>query len=109
MATNGGTTRMHRALDRAVQWRELVVNPADGVDLMPCTVRRHASSTRFAGRVRAGGGQAGRQNPSRRLRPCVAHWCPGRDSNPYNLAVTSPSSWRVYQFHHLGTWPADFT
>ena len=36
-------------------------------------------------------------------------WCPGRDSNPYNLAVTSPSSWRVYQFHHLGTWPADFT
>lgn len=29
-------------------------------------------------------------------------WCPGRDSNPYNLAVTSPSSWRVYQFHHLG-------
>jgi integrase len=24
---------LHRALDRAVQWRQLVVNPADGVDL----------------------------------------------------------------------------
>src|ERR1700682_2652983 len=29
-------------------------------------------------------------------------WCRGRDLNPYGLAATSPSSWRVYLFHHLG-------
>ena len=28
--------------------------------------------------------------------------CPGQDSNLHTLASTSPSSWRVYQFHHLG-------
>lgn len=28
--------------------------------------------------------------------------CPGQDLNLHDLAVTSPSSWRVYQFHHLG-------
>src|ERR1700682_6359573 len=25
-------------------------------------------------------------------------WCRGRDLNPYGLAATSPSSWRVYLF-----------
>ena len=29
-------------------------------------------------------------------------WCPGQDSNLHVLANTSPSSWRVYQFRHLG-------
>ena len=29
-------------------------------------------------------------------------WCPGRDSNSHGLAPTTPSKWRVYQFHHLG-------
>ncbi len=28
--------------------------------------------------------------------------CPGQDSNLHTLTSTSPSSWRVYQFHHLG-------
>lgn len=28
--------------------------------------------------------------------------CPEQDSNLHTLASTSPSSWRVYQFHHLG-------
>ncbi len=28
--------------------------------------------------------------------------CPGQDSNLHILKDTSPSSWRVYQFHHLG-------
>ena len=28
--------------------------------------------------------------------------CPGRDSNSHGLAPTTPSKWRVYQFHHLG-------
>lgn len=28
--------------------------------------------------------------------------CPGRDSNLHAETGTSPSSWRVYQFHHLG-------
>jgi hypothetical protein len=36
-------------------------------------------------------------------------WCPGRDLNPYSLAATSPSSWRVYQFHHLGKFITDHT
>ena len=29
--------------------------------------------------------------------------CPEEDSNLHGLAATSPSSWRVYQFHHLGS------
>ena len=29
-------------------------------------------------------------------------WCRGGDLNPYDLLVTSPSSWRVYLFRHLG-------
>ncbi len=28
--------------------------------------------------------------------------CPGRDLNPYKLALTAPSKLRVYQFHHPG-------
>ena len=32
----------------------------------------------------------------------LAFMCPGLDSNQHTLASTSPSSWRVYQFHHLG-------
>ena len=28
--------------------------------------------------------------------------CPGQDSNLHIRTDTSPSSWRVYQFHHLG-------
>ena len=28
--------------------------------------------------------------------------CPEQDSNLHTVAGTSPSSWRVYQFHHLG-------
>ncbi len=28
--------------------------------------------------------------------------CPRGDSNSYSITTTSPSSWRVYQFHHLG-------
>lgn len=29
-------------------------------------------------------------------------WCPGRDLNSHDLAATTPSRWRVCQFHHLG-------
>ena len=29
-------------------------------------------------------------------------WCPGLDSNQHGIAPTTPSRWRVYQFHHLG-------
>jgi hypothetical protein len=29
-------------------------------------------------------------------------WCRGGDSNPDRLTPTTPSRWRVYQFHHLG-------
>ncbi len=28
--------------------------------------------------------------------------CPEQDSNLHVLANTTPSKWRVYQFHHLG-------
>src|SRR6267143_1814784 len=28
--------------------------------------------------------------------------CPGRELNPYKLALTAPSKLRVYQFHHPG-------
>jgi hypothetical protein len=28
--------------------------------------------------------------------------CPGQDLNLHTLAGASPSSWCVYQFHHLG-------
>ena len=31
-------------------------------------------------------------------------WCRGGDSNSYRLSPTTPSRWRVYQFHHLGLW-----
>ena len=30
-------------------------------------------------------------------------WCRGGDLNSYGLSPTTPSRWRVYQFHHLGT------
>ena len=36
-------------------------------------------------------------------------WCRGRDSNPYELALTAPSKQRVYQFHHLGRGERDST
>ncbi len=29
-------------------------------------------------------------------------WCRGGDLNSYELTLTTPSRWRVYQFHHLG-------
>lgn len=32
----------------------------------------------------------------------VLYLCPGQDSNLHPVIGTSPSSWRVYQFHHLG-------
>ncbi len=38
------------------------------------------------------------KRPQKNLRPL----CPEQDSNLHTLASTSPSSWRVYQFHHLG-------
>ena len=28
--------------------------------------------------------------------------CPGEDSNLHGPKATTPSRWRVYQFHHLG-------
>ena len=28
--------------------------------------------------------------------------CPGEDLNLHSLSATTPSRWRVYQFHHLG-------
>lgn len=31
--------------------------------------------------------------------------CPGLDSNQHSLSATTPSKWRVYQFHHLGKGP----
>ena len=34
------------------------------------------------------------------FRSCVV--CPGLDSNQHALSSTTPSRWRVYQFHHLG-------
>ena len=37
----------------------------------------------------------------RRPRP-LPKWCRGRDLNPHRLTPTTPSRWRVYQFHHLG-------
>ena len=35
--------------------------------------------------------------------------CPGRDLNPYKLALTAPSKLRVYQFHHPGEGEAILT
>jgi hypothetical protein len=35
--------------------------------------------------------------------------CPGRDLNPYKLALTAPSKLRVYQFHHPGKGEGDCT
>ena len=32
---------------------------------------------------------------------CV-EWCRRRDSNSHGLSPTTPSRWRVYQFHHFG-------
>ncbi len=40
----------------------------------------------------------------RRPRP-KPKWCRGRDLNPHRLTPTTPSRWRVYQFHHLGRNP----
>ena len=34
--------------------------------------------------------------------PIESLWCRRGDSNSHSLAATSPSSWRVYQFHHVG-------
>ena len=31
-----------------------------------------------------------------------ASLCPVLDSNQHNLAITTPSRWRVYQFRQLG-------
>ncbi len=36
------------------------------------------------------------------LLPLISAWCRGRDSNSHRLSPTTPSRWRVYQFHHLG-------
>jgi hypothetical protein len=35
-----------------------------------------------------------------RIRSNSGQWCSGGDLNPQGLAPTSPSSWRVCQFHH---------
>ena len=38
-------------------------------------------------------------------KPTEYQWvsrCPEQDSNLHTVTGTSPSSWRVYQFHHLG-------
>ncbi len=37
-------------------------------------------------------------------KPCKNYkvWCPGQDSNLHAFDGASPSSWCVYQFHHLG-------
>jgi hypothetical protein len=29
-------------------------------------------------------------------------WCRRRESNSHGLSPTTPSRWRVYQFHHFG-------
>lgn len=36
-------------------------------------------------------------------------WCREGDLNPYLLAETSPSSWRVYLFRHLGVRKSNYT
>ena len=43
-------------------------------------------------------------NPLNDERPPLSRkaLCPVLDSNQHNLAVTTPSRWRVYQFHQLG-------
>ena len=52
--------------------------------------------------AKRGGGQRGGQMPPETRVLNTESECRGRDSNPYSVAATSPSSWRVYQFHHLG-------
>ena len=32
--------------------------------------------------------------------------CPRQESNLHELMLTTPSKWRVYQFHHLGSFAA---
>ena len=49
--------------------------------------------------------------PKSQIRGAKAHAegsCPGRDLNPYKLALTAPSKLRVYQFHHPGKGDGDF-
>src|SRR5262249_1888434 len=40
--------------------------------------------------------------------PLRLSWCPGLDSNQHPIAGTRPSTWRVYQFHHLGRRAPEF-
>lgn len=35
------------------------------------------------------------------------YWCPEQDSNLHIHKETTPSKWRVYQFHHLGNGSAN--
>lgn len=32
----------------------------------------------------------------------INFWCRRRDSNSHDQLATTPSRWRVYQFHHFG-------
>src|SRR3972149_4853689 len=74
----------------------------------------HSGEGRPGGDGDPGGGGGGRPRPRRRAPPYgqrppriargpQLRWCRGGDLNPYDLAVTSPSSWRVYLFRHLGS------
>ena len=38
----------------------------------------------------------------RRLFSLLRFECPGQESNLHAETGTTPSKWRVYQFHHLG-------
>ena len=40
--------------------------------------------------------------PGRSLEVRVMRWCRRRDSNSHGRLPTTPSRWRVYQFHHFG-------
>jgi hypothetical protein len=40
---------------------------------------------------------------------CCLKLCPEQDSNLHTVTATRPSTWRVYQFHHLGIKLRTFT
>ena len=47
-------------------------------------------------------GNSGKKKPDRKTDRLDFLWCRRRDSNSHGKSPTTPSRWRVYQFHHFG-------
>ena len=105
-----GLVRPHGAIpevSEAVPEGTLAVpppHPAGSIPPAAGTGRDSAGAVTERTHAQRRGGRTFARSAAAARRPASLRWCPERDSNSHRHSPTTPSRWRVYQFHHPGTY-----